>query len=299
VTDANIVLGRIDPGAVFGDGVAIDRDRAERAIAGLAEQLSMSAIETALGVVEVVESHMERAIGTVSVSEGYDARAAALVAFGGAGALHAAALSTRLDMASVIVPNHAGVFSAVGLLLSPIRIDVTVPSLDLDPAHIDALAHDAVAEVESAFAEAVGTLPETVELWALARYAGQSHELAVAIEPGGGTDRLIASFGAEHRQRNGFAREGDPVELVGVRATATSPSGIDVPTPVPSTPSERRRAVHTGQSFEQVDVLGRGGLAAGSVVSGPAVVEDGGSTIWIPPGYTATVLVGGELELCR
>ncbi len=299
VTDANIVLGRIDPNAVFGDGVAIDRDKAERAIAGLADRLSMSTIEAALGIVEVVESHMERAISTVSVSEGYDARAASLVAFGGAGALHAAALSTRLSMDSVIVPNHAGVFSAVGLLLSPIRIDVTVPSLDLDPADVDSLARAAVVEVESAFADAVGSRPETVELAALARYAGQSHELSVAIEPAGGMDRLIAAFGAEHLHRNGFAREGDPVELVGVRATATSPSGLEVPAPRPGAASKRRRIVHTGEQFEQVDVHNRAGLDFGSVMAGPAVIEDGGSTIWVPPGYSATVLTGGELELRR
>ena len=104
------------------------------------------------------------------------------MAFGGAGALHAAALSTRLDMESVIVPNHAGVFSAVGLLLSPIRIDVIVPSLDLDPAAVDVLADAAVVEARAAFVEAVGSEPETVELAALTRYAGQSHELSVAIE---------------------------------------------------------------------------------------------------------------------
>lgn len=299
VTDANIVLGRIDPEAVFGDGVAIDRDEAEQAIAVLAERLSMSTVEAALGIVEVVESHMERAIGTVSVSEGYDARAASLVAFGGAGALHAAALSARLDMESVIVPNHAGVFSAVGLLLSPIRIDVTVPSLDLDPAGVDALAGSAVAEAETAFAEAIGSPPRTVELAALARYAGQSHELAVAIDPAGGFERLVVSFGAEHRRRNGFAREGDPIELVGVRATAMAPSGLEVPTPRPDAPSKRRRTVHTGERFEQVDVHGRAGLASGSVISGPTVIEDGGSTIWVPPGYTASVGPGGALELRR
>jgi N-methylhydantoinase A len=242
---------------------------------------------------------MERAIGTVSVSEGYDARAASLVAFGGAGGLHAAALSTRLDMESVIVPNHAGVFSAVGLLLSPIRIDVTVPSLDLDPAEVDSLARSAVAEAGAAFAEAVGSPPRTVELAALARYAGQSHELTVVIEPAGGSDRLIAAFDAEHRQRNGFAREGDQVELVGVRATATAPSGVEVPAPYPDSPATQRRTVHTGEGFEQVDVHSRAGLGSGSRISGPAVIEDGGSTIWVPPGYTATVRPGGELELRR
>ena len=299
VTDANIVLGRIDPDAVFGDGVAIDRDSAERAVAELADRLSMSMIEAALGIVEVVESHMERAIGTVSVSEGYDARAASLVAFGGAGALHAAALSTRLDMESVIVPNHAGVFSAVGLLLSPIRIDVIVPSLDLDPAAVDVLADAAVVEARAAFVEAVGSEPETVELAALTRYAGQSHELSVAIELAEGMDRLIAAFGAEHLQRNGFARAGDPVELVGVRATATAPSGIELPDPPPGPPSRRDRSVHTGERFEQVEVHIRAGLEPGSAIAGPAVIEDGGSTIWVPPGYEASVLAGGELELRR
>lgn len=299
VTDANIVLGRIDPEAVFGDGVAIDRGKAERAIGELADRLSLSTVEAALGIAEVVESHMERAIGTVSVSEGYDARAAILVAFGGAGALHAAPLSTRLDMASVVVPNHAGVFSAVGLLLSPIRIDVTVPSLDLDPTEVDVLAHLAFARAETAFVEAIGTPPRTVELAALVRYAGQSHELAVVIEAGGGHDRLVRAFGAEHSRRNGFAREDDPVELVGVRATAMAPSGIEVPAPRPEPPIKRRREVHTGERFESVDVHLRAGLGPGAVIEGPTVIEDGGSTIWVPPGYGVTVLAGGELELRR
>ena len=202
-------------------------------------------------------------------------------------------------MEAVIVPNHAGVFSAVGLLLSPVRIDVTVPSLDLDPSAVDSLARTAVAEAESSFVEAVGSSPIVTDLTALARYAGQFVGLAVAIEPDAGVDRLIASFGAEHLQRNGFTRMGDPVELVGVRATATAPSGVEVPAPRPGSRSARWRRVHTGEQFEQVEVWSRDGLAAGSAIDGPAVIEDGGSTIWVPPGYMATVLAGGELELRR
>ncbi len=299
VTDANIVLGRIAPDAVFGDGVAIDFEKAEQAVAQLADRLGISVIEAAAGIAEVVESHMERAIGAVSVSEGYDARAASLIAFGGAGALHAAALSTRLGMKSVIVPNHAGVFSAVGLLLSPIRIDVTIPSLDLDPEQVDSLARHAADQASSDFIRALGSVPRSIELVALARYAGQSHELTVAIDVAGGVDRLLGEFGAEHRLRNGFAREGDPVELVAVRATATAPSGIDVPPPPTEPHSKRHRQVHTGERFEEVVVQARSGLGVDSVIEGPTVIEDGGSTIWVPPGYRAAVLGGGELELRR
>jgi N-methylhydantoinase A len=299
VTDANIVLGRIAPDAVFGDGVAIDLEKAERAVAGLADRLGLSPIDAALGIVEVVESHMERAIGTVSVSEGYDARAASLIAFGGAGALHAGALSARLGMESVIVPNHAGVFSAVGLLLSPVRIDVTTPSLDLHPEGVDRLVERAVEDVRLQFVSATGSDPQSLELVALARYAGQSHELGVSIEAGSGAEALLEAFGAEHRLRNGFAREGDPVELVAVRATATAPSGIAVPAPEREHRPRRRRRVHTGAGFEEVAVHDRASIARGSELRGPAVVEDGGSTIWVPPGYRVLVLGAGELELRR
>jgi N-methylhydantoinase A len=299
VTDANIVLGRIDPSAVFGDGVAIDREAAERAVSDLGSRLGMSTIDTAIGIIEVVESHMERAIGQVSVSEGYDARSASLVAFGGAGGLHAAALSTRLGMASVIIPNHAGVFSAVGLLLSPTRVDVTVPSLDLEPAAVDLLAVEATRAVSERFAAAVGFGPESVELVAMARYAGQSHEVAVPIDRTGGGNRLIESFGFVHEQRNGFQRQGDPVELVAVRATATAGSGLEVPPPDNRRGAPTSRLVHTGAGVDEVAVHQRATVAPAAAIPGPAVVEDGGSTIWIPAGYEATVLIGGELELRR
>lgn len=299
VTDANIVLGRIDAEAVFGDGVGIDFDAAERAVSELGARLGLSAVEAALGIVEVVESHMERAIGEVSVREGYDARAAALVAFGGAGGLHAAALASRLGMDSVVVPNHAGVFSAVGLLLSPIRVDVTVPSLDLDPDRIDRLSSDAVATVTDHFISSVGFDPETIELTAMARYAGQSHELSVPIDEGWGGLQLVGAFGDVHEQRNGFQRPNDPIELVAVRATATATSEVAVPAPDVGSGAPGRRQVETAAGPVDVPVLARSTLAPGWAVSGPVIIEDGGSTIWTPPGHRATVLEGGELELRR
>ncbi len=297
VTDANIVLGRIDPAAVFGDGVEIDRGAAERSVAALGDRLGLSMIATAIGIIEVVESHMERAISQVSVSEGYDARAASLVAFGGAGGLHAAALATRLGMASVIIPNHAGVFSAVGLLLSPIRVDVTVPSLDLDPGGVDRLAAEATEAASERFNAAVGSGPESVDLVAMARYAGQSHELAVPVDRSSGSSRLVESFGLVHEQRNGFQRQGDPVELVAVRATATAGSGLAVPPPDIRPGAATQRRVHTGGGVSEVSVYRRATLEPGSVLHGPALVEDGGSTIWVPVGHRGIVLIGGELEL--
>ena len=121
MTDANVALGRI--ARLAGSG-GLDDAAAQRAVAGLAAALGLDETAAALGIVTVVEEAMAGAIRRVSVEEGVDPRGAALVAFGGAGGLHAAALARRLDMGAVVVPRFAGVFSALGLLLSPPRVDV-------------------------------------------------------------------------------------------------------------------------------------------------------------------------------
>jgi N-methylhydantoinase A len=123
VTDANVVLGRIDPQGRLAGSLPIQHHLAVEALAALGSQLGLSAPEAALGVTTVVEEVMAGAIRTVSIEQGADPRRAALVAFGGAGGLHATALARRLEMAGVLVPPYSGVFSALGLLLSPPRTD--------------------------------------------------------------------------------------------------------------------------------------------------------------------------------
>lgn len=296
VTDANVVLGRIDPQAVFGDGVSIDREASGRVIADLARSMGMDGHAAAAGIVEVVEAHMERAIHQVSVREGHDVRSAALLAFGGAGGLHAVELARRLDMASVVIPNHAGVLSALGLLLSPLRVDLVMSVNDLDPTSVGPTTERAADAVKEQFHHQVGRAPERIEVVALARYAGQSHELTVPIVIGASVEQLLTAFDTVHERQNGFSRSGDPVELVSVRATATAESAVVVPPPVKTTRPSRTRSVVTSDGPREVPVIDRRAPEADGL-TGPAVIEDAGSTIWIPDGCTVRALPGGELEL--
>ncbi|HEX2368527.1 MAG TPA: hydantoinase/oxoprolinase family protein, partial [Acidimicrobiia bacterium] len=214
VTDANLMLGRLAPGGKLAGDVELDFDLAVTALARLGEEIGVSAIQVALGMVTVVEAEMERAVRAVTVAEGADPRRAVLAAYGGAGGLHGSALARRLEMQRMVVPPHAGVFSAVGLILSPPRGDAA-RSVLLVPPDNDRL-NRAVEEV----ARAVRRPGRAVRALVDARYVGQSHETTVEWSLGDGWDRLIESFHNEHRVRNGFSRIGDPVEVVTVRAEA-------------------------------------------------------------------------------
>jgi N-methylhydantoinase A/oxoprolinase/acetone carboxylase beta subunit len=207
VTDADLVLGRIDPDAAFRGLTRLDRDAAERAIsdAGL----------TAEGVVAVVDAAMERAVRVVSVARGVEPRDAALVAFGGAGPLHACAVAEAVGMNAVVVPPRAGVLSAVGLLCSPRQRDLVHSwPAPASRAGLDA----ALDELSGRAAIAVGGYDAHVTTALDCRYAGQSHELSVAT---------IEDFHEEHRRRNGWARLDAPVDVIALRARAVRAPVLD------------------------------------------------------------------------
>jgi N-methylhydantoinase A/oxoprolinase/acetone carboxylase beta subunit len=213
VTDADLVLGRIDPDASFPGLGRLDVDAARRALdaAGVDPE----------GVVRVVEAGMERALRAVTVERGVDPRSLALVAFGGAGPLHACGLADALGMAAVVVPARAGVLSAVGLLSSPRQRELVRSWAT--PSSVAGLA-DALAALAAEATELVAR-EASVETFVDCRYAGQSHELTV---------ESVDAFHAEHERRNGYARPGSPVEIVAVRARASAPGGVDLddlPTP--------------------------------------------------------------------
>ena len=255
VTDANLVAGRIPAASAFG-GLALDRHRAAAALA--------AAGVTAEGVLAVVDASMERALRAVSVERGVDPRGLALVAFGGAGPLHACGLADALGMPAVVVPARAGVLSAVGLLTAPRRRDLvrSWPTPD-DHAGLD----EARAGLAAAAAALVGTGAGTEVATALdCRYRGQSHELTVPS---------VGAFAEEHRRRNGYARPGDPVEVIAVRAVATRPPAVD-PADLPDPP---------------VRIAGP--------VTGPAVVAEADCTIWVADGWEATTGAAGALVLRR
>ncbi|MEN8234473.1 MAG: hydantoinase/oxoprolinase family protein [Actinomycetota bacterium] len=295
VTDANVYLGRIAPDASLGGRLRIDRGLAVAALSELADTTGLTIEETALGILRVVEEVMAGAIRTVSIEQGADPRDAWLVAFGGAGGLHATALARSLGMAGVIVPPHGGVFSAAGLLLSPPRVDVARSVLLNDDATLD----EAVGGVAS---DAGRRLPGgAVETLADVRYFGQSHEVTVPYLTGEGWEALANRFHDLHRERNGFARPDDPIEVVTIRATATGSPAIEPETVFTWTPSgdadPGHRRVVTSDGPVEARVWFRDGLGIGEDINGPAVVEEREATTWIAPGERAVVSETGALEV--
>src|SRR5690606_19261099 len=184
VTDAHVVLGRIDPEGRLGGSLALRPDLAEEVLGRLGEAMGMDPRSGAGGILEVVEAYMERAIRRVSVEQGADPRRATLVAFGGAGGLHATALARRLDMAAVAIPPYGGVFSAVGLLMAPPRVDGARSALVTDDGPFDQVLAEVAARVAQEFVATHGAVPEAVERRVDMRYAGQAHELSVPVSPG-------------------------------------------------------------------------------------------------------------------
>ncbi len=295
VTDANLMLGRLAAGGKLAGDVELDVDLAETALARLGEEVGMSAIQVALGMVTVVEAEMERAVRAVTVAEGADPRRAVLAAYGGAGGLHGSALARRLEMQRMVVPPHAGVFSAVGLILSPPRGDAA-RSVLLVPPDNDRL-HRAVEEV----ARAVRRPGRAVRTLVDARYVGQSHETTIEWSLGDGWDRLVERFHNEHRVRNGFSRIGDPVEVVTVRAEAVGAPAAewdDLPDwQSEGDPGRGERPVIIDAGETTASVWWRPALSVGAEIRGPAVIEDTGSTTWVGPEERALVHPSGALDL--
>jgi N-methylhydantoinase A len=252
VTDADLVLARIPDEAAFPGLGRLDTAAARRALDH--ERV------TAEGVVAVVDAAMERAVRVVTVERGVDARDLALVAFGGAGPLHACAVAGALGMRAVIVPPRAGVLSAVGLVCSPRQREL-VRSWPEPLAHAGlATALDRVADEAVAL---VGGRVVEVERLVDCRYEGQSHELTVSSPE---------SFPAEHERRNGFARQGAPVEVVSLRVRARRPAPLS-PSDLPA--------------------------VARSEVRGPEVVAEPDCTVWVPDGWRAEPGALGAWVLTR
>lgn len=298
VTDANLALGRIDPGTRFGRDLVLQPAAARAALGSLAEALGMDATAVAAGMVEVVEEVMAGALRRVSVEQGADPRRSILVSFGGAGGLHGGSLARRLDMAGMIVPLHAGVFSALGLLLSPPRQDVARTVLALDAGTVDAALDELADGVRRQFV-GDGFEPAEVRHAVDVRYTGQSHEITIDYRPGEGWQALAERFHQVHARRNGFARPGDPVEAVTVRVTAVGRAALrwaDLPELEPSgEPVRGSREVMVDGGLVDAAAWWRPALPPGSEIEGPAVVGEPQATTFLGVGERAVVHESGAL----
>ena len=300
VTDANVVLGRLNPRALLDGAFPIEAARARDAVASVAAPLNGDVERTAAGIVALVDAQMAKVLRIVSVERGHDPRDFTLLGFGGGGPLHACALAAEIGVARVIVPPIPGVFSAYGLLAADVRVtalrSLVAPANDeawtRAEAALDALAHDA----DDALARQHVPVHERrfvreVDL----RYVGQSTEL-VASGPRSLAD-AVETFHRRHEMRYGYAARTDAVELVTVRVVGigTTPKPPVVSTasascasPPPEALRERRR-VYDGNAFVETPVFARTALRAGQAFGGPAVIEQYDATTYIGPGWRAEI----------
>jgi len=309
VTDANVVLGRIDPEYFAGGTMTLDIEAARDAVAAPAQELDLGVEELAEGICDVVNAKMAQAIRTLTVEKGIEPRDFALVAFGGAGAMHAAFLARELEIREVIVPSMPGVFSAWGMLETELRRDASrayyVPLGELDhralAGTLAELEREGLADLTAeGVPEATGRVRHALDM----RYIGQEYTLTIqltsASEPleADFDDVLAERFHAAHDARFGHANRGAPVELVTMRTTALGDLGRAEPARLEEsaavTPSVSRQAVFD-RARHDTAVVRRDELGAGSMLHGPAIVEEPTATTVVPPGATLGVEPFGAL----
>lgn len=287
VTDANVLAGHIPTDLALAGSVALDVAAGEVAADRLARQTGLARDRVVAGVLEVVDAHMERALRSVSVEEGADPRDSALVAFGGAGGLHASRLARRLGISRVLIPPHSGVFSALGLLLAPPRSDaVRTVMLPAGDGQLSGLGAALVGEASQSFRAMFASEPAGIRIAAQMRYQGQAHELEVQVEDWG---LVEDGFHATHRERFGFDRHGEPVDVVNLRVTASGSA--------PLTWADLPVVGSTGRPEGEGGVWRRGTLPAGFVTEGPATLVEDNSATRLEEGDRLTVLDDGTLEI--
>jgi len=316
ITDANVVLGYMNPASIAGGTVPIDATAAQTAIqTRLGVRLGLSVHELAFGIHQVADATMTRAIRAVTTERGRDPREFTLIAFGGSGPLHAATLADNLGMARVYIPLFPGVFSALGLLVADLRSDYvqSVPQEleTVDPTALlqefDTLVARAEQDAHNEQREQDGlTYERLIDL----RYQRQSSELTLTVpaqvEPGDLRRVLAESFHAAHEQTYGYRREDDPIAIVSVRlkATVQTPSlsfselGAYFGQSAKRAAQPNSRRAYFGPQQGELDarILGRGDLIEQAVV-GPVIVEEFDTTVVVPPRWQASVDAYGNIVL--
>lgn len=289
VTDANLVLGRLRSDAFLGGKMSLDEAAARRTVGCVAGPLGLSVEAAAEGIVRVANEHMVRALRVMSVQRGIDPRELTLVSFGGAGGLHVCALAKALGMTRALTPVHAGVLSALGMLVAPRAryLSITVNSLLLDVdeneltkkfAALTKQGREALIK-EGVDSKTLKNKP-SVDL----RYRGQSYAINL---PWCGKEKTGKNFHARHESLYGHRLQ-QPVELVTLRAKIQS-AAADIPlasmqgTARHTKPSQA--AATTTSLDSAMPVFSRASLTVGETITGPALITELVSTTYIAPGW--------------
>ncbi|MBW8012395.1 MAG: hydantoinase/oxoprolinase family protein [Chloroflexi bacterium] len=316
VTDANLVLGRLNPDYFLGSEMKLSRNLAEDAIRSfVAEPLNLSVEDAAAGIIRVVNANMVRGISANSTQSGYDVREFSLLAFGGAGPLHAVELAEETGISRVIIPPYCAVFSAFGGVVSDIRHDyvqtIAYSQSDATPEKLQAHFDELAAQADQLFKNE-NVSPGSVHLERLIdlRYEGQSYELTIPIKNIGkleqkDIDKIIADFHSLHKRIYAYGDPSELVEFISLRLVGIG----QVPkiellkedskeTSAPLQKAERR-VYFPGSGFVETKIFEREDLSPGMSFNGPSLVEETTSTSVIPPEWTAKVDVYTNLVVSR
>ena len=317
VTDANLVLGRLNPSYFLGGEIHLDIDAARLAIEGkCAEPMGMDVVEAAHGIIEIANAAMVNALRLVSVQRGLDPRDFVLVAFGGAGPLHANRLAEEIEAPVTVIPISPGATSAIGLLVTDLTHDYATSFIQrTDQADLDAI-ENAFRPLEEQGKNALER--EGVDLQQMSlrrqlemRYVGQSFELVIPLAESGQrmfeVDEVVKRFHEDHQATYGTSTTDAPVEIVNLRVTAIgridkpklreiSRAGRDV-----TSAQKATRPVYFRETAGMIEcpIYDRYALDAEMVIEGPAIVEEADSTTVIHPGYEALVDRFGNLLLSK
>lgn len=302
VTDANFVLGRLDPDNFLGGAMRLDVLAAQRVIHEFAQRLHLSDIEAAEGIITIVNNNMANAIRSRTVQKGIDPREFALVTFGGAGPLHGAEVARMLGIPVCIVPSFPGLTSALGLLTTDLKYDAIKTAFQVHPGVDYSQLSADLATMKNALRQqcvkdGINSRRITFERYADARYVGQGYELRVSIPHGPLNESVmqqtIDAFHRHHEAEYGHCFVSSAIELVNIRVTATGPTEKIQSLPTLSSGSladafvKRADCVfrdHVGLKVLLTAFYRRDGFPLGEVVDGPTILLQPDSTTVIPPG---------------
>lgn len=297
VTDANLILGRLRADAFLGGRMTLDQDAARNVIGRLSKQLNLSIGETARGIIDIVNEHMAQALRVMSVQRGVDPRQLTLVSFGGAGGLHVCALAEALGMQHALVPIHAGVLSAFGMLVAPRsrQLSQTITGLYHDYSH-EQLYERFMPLITQGREELSreGVEPQTIDIQLSVdlRYRGQAYTLNVAwTRDGTSTD----DFTKLHQRRYGHELN-LPIEIVNLRVTLYAAAQ-----PVIQLQTQLNTSTHhhstTLRAADALPVYQRENISSDEVVQGPAIIIEAVATTYLSNRWQATVDRFGNLHL--
>lgn len=307
VSDANLVLGRLDSANFAGGTMTLDRELARKAVGALGARFGMSTEAMAQGIIDIINAKMADAIRTITIRRGIDPRDFSLVAYGGAGPAQAVALAEQLEIREIIVPVMPGAFSAWGMLQTDVRHDFKMTyygfwdridrnDLEAKFASLEADGKDYLLR------EGIDKDAISYERFADFRYRGQEYVLTIPIPPGAIDMAAVRrSFDEAYDRQYGHSSPDYSVEVANLRVAALGKlkrPGIADPVVTEAGPKKSRKVIFNGREHDTA-IIDRATLPIGTTVPGPAIIEEATATTILPDNWQATVIAGGHMTLTR